>query len=75
MQRQKVSIHILPKICNCHVALLQFASRFRFYDYIHLLDMMKSLEINPSEFGLVVSSYAFSAAVSGMSAGFADQFR
>lgn len=37
--------------------------------------LMKSLEINPTKFGVAVSSYAFSAGYSGLiSAGFADKF-
>ncbi|WP_204329054.1 MFS transporter, partial [Proteus mirabilis] len=36
---------------------------------------MKSLDISPSRFGMVVSSYAFSAGISGiLAAGFADKF-
>ena len=37
--------------------------------------MMPTLHINPQQFGLAVSSYAFSAALSGLlAAGFADRF-
>ena len=37
--------------------------------------MMPTLHINPQQFGLAVSSYAFSAGVSGLlAAGFADRF-
>jgi predicted MFS family arabinose efflux permease len=37
--------------------------------------LMKSLSITPKQFGLTVSSYAFSAALSGiLTAGFADRF-
>ncbi len=37
--------------------------------------MMPTLHINPQQFGLAVSSYAFSACVSGLAAaGFADRF-
>jgi predicted MFS family arabinose efflux permease len=37
--------------------------------------LMKSLEINPTKFGITVSSYAFSAGFSGLlAAGFADKF-
>src|ERR1700722_8040360 len=37
--------------------------------------MMPTLHINPQQFGLAVSSYAFSAGASGlMAAGFADRF-
>ncbi len=58
------------------LALLQFTIVLDFMMISPLGDiLMKSLEINPSEFGLVVASYAFSAAVSGiLAAGFADKF-
>jgi len=37
--------------------------------------LMKSLEINPKQFGVAVSSYAFSAGISGLlAAGFADKY-
>ena len=37
--------------------------------------LMKSLTINPTKFGIAVSSYAFSAGFSGLlAAGFADKF-
>ena len=37
--------------------------------------LMKSLEITPKQFGIAVSSYAFSAGISGLlAAGFADKF-
>lgn len=37
--------------------------------------LMEKLHVNPSQFGLVVSAYAFSAGASGLlSAGFADKF-
>lgn len=37
--------------------------------------LMKSLDLKPSSFGLVVSAYAFSAGISGLlTAGFADKF-
>src|SRR5438045_9541991 len=37
--------------------------------------MMPTLHINPQQFGLAVSSYAFSAGASGLlAAGFADRF-
>lgn len=37
--------------------------------------LMKSLDLKPSRFGLVVSAYAFSAGISGLlTAGFADKF-
>jgi predicted MFS family arabinose efflux permease len=37
--------------------------------------LMKSLDINPKQFGIAVSSYAFSAGISGLlAAGFADKY-
>jgi predicted MFS family arabinose efflux permease len=37
--------------------------------------LMKSMNIKPAQFGLVVSAYAFSAGISGLlTAGFADRF-
>jgi predicted MFS family arabinose efflux permease len=37
--------------------------------------LMKSLNLKPSQFGLAVSAYAFSAGISGLlTAGFADKF-
>ncbi len=37
--------------------------------------LMKSLDMNPSQFGIAVSAYAFSAGLSGLlTAGFADKF-
>lgn len=58
------------------VALLQFSVVLDFMILSPLGDfLMKSLDITPAGFGLVVSSYAFSAAASGiMAAGFADKF-
>lgn len=58
------------------LALLQFTVILDFMVLSPLGDiLMKSLDVNPSRFGLVVSSYAFSAGVSGiLAAGFADKF-
>lgn len=66
--RQKFLITIL--------ALLQFTVVLDFMVLSPLGDiLMKSLSMTPSRFGLVVSSYAFSAGASGiLAAGFADQF-
>ncbi len=37
--------------------------------------LMKSMNIKPNQFGLIVSAYAFSAGISGLlTAGFADRF-
>ena len=58
------------------LALLQFTVILDFMVLSPLGDiLMKSLNIAPSGFGLVVSSYAFSAGASGiLAAGFADKF-
>lgn len=58
------------------LALLQFTVVLDFMVLSPLGDiLMKSLNIIPSKFGLVVSCYAFSAGISGiLAAGFADQF-
>lgn len=58
------------------LALLQFTVILDFMVLSPLGDiLMKSLDMTPSGFGLVVSSYAFSAGASGiLAAGFADKF-
>jgi len=58
------------------LALLQFTIVLDFMVLAPLGDfLMKSLSMTPKGFGLVVSSYAFSAGASGiMAAGFADKF-
>ncbi len=58
------------------VAVLQFTIVLDFMVMSPLGDMlMKTLEIKPSQFGMIVASYALSAMVSGlMAAGFADKF-
>ena len=58
------------------LALLQFTVILDFMVLSPLGDiLMKSLDIIPARFGLVVSSYAFSAGISGiLAAGFADKF-
>ena len=58
------------------IALLQFTVVLDFMILSPLGDfLMKSLDINPSRFGMVVSAYAFSAGISGLlAAGFADRF-
>ena len=58
------------------LALLQFTVILDFMIVSPLGDvLMKSLNITPAQFGKVVSSYAFSAAISGViTAGFADRF-
>lgn len=58
------------------LAITQFTIVLDFMVMSPLGDLlMKSLVISPSQFGLVVSSYAFSAGLSGLlTAGFADKF-
>jgi len=58
------------------LALLQFTVVLDFMVLSPLGDiLMKSLRMTPSMFGLVVSSYAFSAGASGiLAAGFADRY-
>lgn len=64
------------KLVIALLALLQFSVILDFMVLSPLSDiLMKSLEINPAQFGAVVSGYAFSAAISGiLTAGFADKF-
>lgn len=58
------------------LALLQFVIVLDFMIIAPIGDvLMKTLNISTEQFGLVVSSYAFSAAISGIAvAGFADKF-
>lgn len=65
---QKFAVFIL--------AITQFTVILDFMVMSPLGDMlMKSLDLKPSRFGLVVSAYAFSAGISGLlTAGFADKF-
>lgn len=58
------------------IAVLQFTVVLDFMVMSPLSDfLIKSLDISPAQFGLVVSSYAFSAAIAGiLAAGFADKF-
>lgn len=64
------------KILIALLALLQFTIVLDFMVLAPLGDfLMKSLSMTPKGFGLVVSSYAFSAGASGiLAAGFADKF-
>lgn len=58
------------------LALTQFTVVLDFMVMSPLGDiLMKSLKLTPSQFGLIVSAYAFSAGISGLlTAGFADRF-
>jgi predicted MFS family arabinose efflux permease len=64
------------KIVIALIAVLQFTVVLDFMVMSPLSDyLIKSLEISPAQFGLVVSSYAFSAGISGiLAAGFADKY-
>ena len=58
------------------LAILQFTVVLDFMVLSPLSDILiKDLQVNTSQFSLVVSSYAFSAGISGfLTAGFADKF-
>src|SRR5688572_6320359 len=61
------------------VAVLSFLQFTIILDFMILSPLgaivMPALDISPQQFGLVVSSYAFSAGLSGLlAAGFADRF-
>mgnify|MGYP001041293769 CR=1 FL=1 len=64
------------KLVIALLALTQFTVILDFMIVSPLGDMlMKSLSINPQQFGLIVSAYAFSAGISGLlTSGFADRF-
>ncbi|MBZ4187817.1 MFS transporter [Niabella beijingensis] len=64
------------KLIVALLALTQFTVVLDFMVMSPLGDMlMKSMNVIPSQFGIIVSAYAFSAGISGMlTAGFADRF-
>lgn len=64
------------KLVIALIAILQFTVVLDFMVMSPLSDfLIKDLQITPAQFGLVVSSYAFSAGISGiLAAGFADRF-
>src|ERR1700712_327422 len=64
------------KFVVASLAFLQFAVILDFMLMAPLGALiMPSLHVNPKQFGLIVSGYAFSAGVSGLlTAGFADRF-
>lgn len=78
MQKQKQTIPFTAyqKFAILVLALTQFTIILDFMVMSPLGDiLMKSLSIKPSQFGIAVSSYAFSAGISGLlTAGFADKF-
>jgi len=75
-QKQTISFTAYQKFVILVLALTQFTIILDFMVMSPLGDiLMKSLSIKPSQFGIAVSSYAFSAGISGLlTAGFADKF-
>ena len=75
-ENQAEGFSAYQKLLIALLAILQFTVVLDFMVLSPLGDvLMKSLDISPSQFGLVVSSYAFSAGASGiLAAGFADKF-
>ncbi len=76
--KQELNTSFTPyqKIVLLILALLQFTVVLDFMIIAPIGDvLMKTLNISTQQFGLVVSSYAFSAAISGiLIAGFADKY-
>jgi predicted MFS family arabinose efflux permease len=75
-QKQIIPFSAYQKFVILILALTQFTIILDFMVMSPLGDiLMKSLSIKPSQFGIAVSSYAFSAGISGLlTAGFADRF-
>jgi predicted MFS family arabinose efflux permease len=75
-QAKTTSLSSYQKLAVALLALTQFTVVLDFMVMSPLGDsLIKSLKITPAQFGWVVSSYAFSAGVSGLlTAGFADRF-
>jgi predicted MFS family arabinose efflux permease len=73
---QTVPFTAYQKFAVFILAITQFTVILDFMVMSPLGDiLMKSLNLKPSHFGLVVSAYAFSAGISGLlTAGFADKF-
>lgn len=73
---KKIKFTSYQKLVILILALTQFTVVLDFMVMSPLGDLlMKSMKISPSQFGVVVSSYAFSAGISGfLTAGFADKF-
>lgn len=74
--KEIISFSSYQKLVIALLAIMQFTVVLDFMVLSPLGDiLMKSMDITPSRFGLVVSSYAFSAGISGIfAAGFADKF-
>ncbi len=72
----KISFSRYQVVIVTLLAITQFTVILDFMIMSPLGDMlMKSMRLQPSEFGLAVSAYAFSAGVSGfLTAGFSDRF-
>lgn len=75
-ENQTISFTAYQKFAVFILAVTQFTVILDFMVMSPLGDiLMKSLELKPARFGLVVSAYAFSAGISGLlTAGFADKF-
>jgi predicted MFS family arabinose efflux permease len=75
-EQQATSLTGYQKFAIFILAITQFTVILDFMVMSPLGDiLMKSLNLKPSHFGLVVSAYAFSAGISGLlTAGFADKF-
>lgn len=73
---QAVAFTSYQKFAIFILAITQFTVILDFMVMSPLGDiLMKSMQLKPSHFGLVVSAYAFSAGISGLlTAGFADKF-
>ncbi|WP_432709683.1 MFS transporter, partial [Pedobacter sp.] len=76
MKQKTASFTGYQKLAIFLLAITQFTVILDFMVMSPLGDMlMKSLSLTPSAFGIAVSSYAFSAGLSGLlAAGFADRF-
>lgn len=76
LQNQRLTFTPYQKLAIAILALLQFTVVLDFMIISPIGDMLvKSLSITTKQFGLAVSSYAFSAATSGIiAAGFIDKF-
>ncbi|MBC3874036.1 MFS transporter [Undibacterium flavidum] len=75
-QEISTSFSTYQKIIMLSLAFIQFAIILDFMIIAPIGDiLMKTLSISTEQFGLVVSSYAFSAAISGIAvAGFVDKY-
>ena len=75
-QKQAIPFTGYQKFAIFILAITQFTVILDFMVMSPLGDiLMKSLQLKPTHFGLVVSAYAFSAGISGLlTAGFADKF-